>query len=99
MKFKGTGFWHFLYIVDEICEALIGLVEDILDDIGDRLSNVFDSFIDLVKGILFTIIAFPIGLIGAFAHRLKKFFNQEKALKKNWGAFCEWYKENNKEEQ
>ena len=99
MKFRGTGFWHLLYIIDEGCEAWTGFIQDVLDDIGDRISNVFDSFIDLVKCILFTIIAFPIGLIGAFAHRLKKFFNQEKALKKNWGAFCKWYKENKKEEE
>ena len=97
MKFRGTGIWHFLYIIDKGCEAWTGFIQDILDDAGDRISNVFDSFIDLVKGILFAIIAFPIGIIGAFAHRLKKFFNQEKALKKNWNAFYKWYQANKKE--
>ena len=99
MKFRGTGVWHFLYILDEGCEALTNFVDDVLSDFFDNISNTFDSFIDLVKGIIFTIIAFPIGVVGAFAHRLKRFFKQEKALKNNWSAFYKWYQENKKEKQ
>lgn len=99
MKFRGTGIWHFLYIIDEGCEAWTNFIDDVLSDVGGNISNTFDSFVDLIKGIIFTIIAFPIGVIGAFAHRLKRFFNQEKALKNNWSAFYKWYKENKKEEQ
>lgn len=91
MKFRGTGIWHFLYIIDEGCEAWTGFIEDVLNDVGDNISKAFDSFIDLVKGVVFTIIAFPIGIVGALAHRLKRFFNQEKALKENWSKFYDWY--------
>lgn len=96
MKFRGTGIWHFLYIIDNGCDALKNFVEDVLDDVGDNISNAFCCVIDLVKRILFTIITFPIGVVWAFDRRLKRFFNQEKALRKNWNAFYKWYQENKK---
>lgn len=99
MKFRGTGIWHFLYIVDEGCEAWTGFIEDVLNDVGDKISDAFCGLVDLIKGILFAIIAFPIGVVGALAHRLKRFFNQEKALKENWSVFYKWYQENKKEEE
>lgn len=97
MKFRGTGIWHLLYIIDELCKVWTDFVEDVLDSIFEKISRIFDNLIDLIKGILFGIIAFPIGVVGAFAHRLKIFFNQEKALKENWSKFYKWYQENKKD--
>lgn len=99
MKFRGTGLWHFLYIIDEGCEVWTGFIEDVLDDVGNKISDAFCGLVDLIKGILFAIIAFPMGVVGALAHRLKRFFNQEKALKENWSTFYKWYQENKKEEE
>lgn len=87
-------YWTFLNKVDNACEAWCDTIEDILhENIGHRLTEIFDSLVDLLIGIIYTIIAFPIGLIGVVAHRLAKYTNEERLLRENWRQFYDWYKE------
>lgn len=92
MKFIGTGIWYFLNMVDDLCKAIVDFLEDVQHDLCESISNTFDSFIEFAIGVMFAILTLPIGVIGAFAHRLRKFCNREKLLRENWDVFYEWYK-------
>ena len=87
--------FKFIVIAENLARIAKETVVAILEDAREKFENVSTSVLNLIETVLICAFAIPFFWIEIFFSFLRKYFEFEKNLQKNFETFKEWYNERN----